>query len=918
MKSTAQLLVVAAFLGAASVSSAQSTGAYVNFESPQVNPMRLSADKTRLFVANTADNRLSIFDTTNPSNPILIKEIPVGLEPVSVNPRTNDEVWVVNRVSDSISIVSVSQGIVIDTIQAKDEPADVVFAGTPQRAFASIERSNQVRVYDVTTHAQVASLTLQAYGPRALAVSNDNTKVYAAFSTSGNRTTAIPKQQAPPQGPPTNPNLPPPPPVARIVDATDPTFNIPYTVLDHDVVEINANAPAVIRYFDRTGTVNLGIAVNPANGDLFVTNTDARNLIRFETNVRGHFIDNRVTRVTTGVSPVVTPFDLNPTLNYTILPNPSALATTLSQPAGIVFDPSGASMWVAAFGSDMVANVSTAGIVNLRIDIGSNRSGTVDSTQMRGPRGLALNAAAGKLYVQNRISNTISVVDTSLNLQIQEVPVGSFDPTPDAIREGRGFLYDAKLSGNGHASCAACHVDGETDMLAWDLGNPGGSLVTVVDPELGNSFQMHPMKGPMLTQHLHSLKNIGPFHWRGDKTTINDFNGAFDSLMGGTQIAAAAMQKFSNFVDTIQFQPNPNQNLNRTLPASLPGVAGNPAQGFVTYQQPPPAGCIVCHKNPTNYTSHIVPDPIPPQGIVAKAVPFRDYYRRVNFNPAPGAQNIQGFGFNHDGVAGPFPNVNLSAFLMCYDAGIAPIVGFTRTMTGANAVNAQLVNDVNLMIGQANINNSNLVVKGLLNGSQRGFVYNPSNGQFNSDKTGVGPFTFAQLQSSAQSGNAILTFTAVPVGSGTRIGVDRNLNGILDGDEAIVNYLTNYGSSTGACGPAQTMGANSLPFLGNSNFTFICANAPALSLGLCLATDAADVVGTPVLGVTLFVELNATESFVLNIESDASGVGFSPIAIPNDTNLNGRNYYAQSLWVSTCGAEGISASDALSVLLFEQ
>ena len=29
-------------------------------------------------------------------------EIPVGLEPVSVRARTNDEVWVVNEVSDSV------------------------------------------------------------------------------------------------------------------------------------------------------------------------------------------------------------------------------------------------------------------------------------------------------------------------------------------------------------------------------------------------------------------------------------------------------------------------------------------------------------------------------------------------------------------------------------------------------------------------------------------------------------------------------------------------------------------------------------------------------------------------------------------------------------------------------------------------
>src|SRR5215472_11191725 len=81
---------------------------YVNFEGKQTSPIRLSPDGTRLFAVNTPDARLSVFDVSQPSNPRLIAEIPVGIEPISVNPRNNDEAWVVNEVSDSISIVYVS------------------------------------------------------------------------------------------------------------------------------------------------------------------------------------------------------------------------------------------------------------------------------------------------------------------------------------------------------------------------------------------------------------------------------------------------------------------------------------------------------------------------------------------------------------------------------------------------------------------------------------------------------------------------------------------------------------------------------------------------------------------------------------------------------------------------------------------
>src|SRR5215216_5118944 len=117
---------------------------FINFEGSQTSPIRVSADGTRLFAVNTPDARLSVFDLVDPSHPTLIGEIPVGIEPVSVNPRTNDEVWVVNQVSDSISIVSVATGIVIDTLDVKDELADVVFAGLDSSlAFVSVSRSNE-------------------------------------------------------------------------------------------------------------------------------------------------------------------------------------------------------------------------------------------------------------------------------------------------------------------------------------------------------------------------------------------------------------------------------------------------------------------------------------------------------------------------------------------------------------------------------------------------------------------------------------------------------------------------------------------------------------------------------------------------------------------------------------------------------
>src|SRR5262249_61137134 len=81
--------------------------AFVNFESGHVRPLALSPDGTKLFAVNTPDNRLEIY-TVTASGLTLADEVPVGLEPVAVAVRTNSEAWVVNHLSDSVTVVAVA------------------------------------------------------------------------------------------------------------------------------------------------------------------------------------------------------------------------------------------------------------------------------------------------------------------------------------------------------------------------------------------------------------------------------------------------------------------------------------------------------------------------------------------------------------------------------------------------------------------------------------------------------------------------------------------------------------------------------------------------------------------------------------------------------------------------------------------
>ena len=783
---------------------------FVNFEGHQTRPVCLSPDGTRLFAVNTPDGRLSVFDISNPANPapVLIREIPVGIEPVSVNAVSNDEAWVVNEVSDSVSIVSVGSGIVTDTLLCKDEPADVVFAAG--RAWVTCSRNNTLRAFDLVSHAEVATLALQGLNPRSLAVSLDGSKVYAAFVLSGNRTTLLPATLAPPQPPPTNLALPAPPQVSLIVSADDSRLSPKPNMPDNDVAEINAASGTVLRYFTGVGTVNFAVAVRPVTGDLWVANTEARNLVRFEPNVKGHIVDHRVTKIVPTAVPTVMPFDLNPGIDYNLFPNNAAKLTALAQPTAIAFEANGLAFWVASFGSDRVAKIDAAtGTVLARIEIGPTSGAASDPAHKRGPRGLALQAATGRLYALNRISNTITVINTGAQLFLTEVAVGSFDPTPAVIRNGRGFLYDARLSGNGTQSCAVCHIDGDRDELSWDLGDPGGSMQTVTSPNPPplppgtQTYSMHPMKGPMTTQTLRGLVGVGPLHWRADRADFTAFNGAFAALLGGTTISAADMAAFRDFINTVVFEPNPNQNLDRTLPNSLPGQAGNPNTGRTTYtttQYQPGLTCNVCHALPSG-TNGVIISALALQESQAFKVPeLRNVYQKRFFVRSATTASLSGFGLTHDGtdpdlftflsrpVFGTFSSNttiknDLSAFVQCLDTGTAPATGYGRTANAATL--AASTADWTLLESQAFAGNIDFVLRGRFDGKRHGFRYRPATNDYVSDQAGLGPLTRAQLQTAITSGGAVLTLLGTPPGSGQRFGVDRNGNAIADSDEPL-------------------------------------------------------------------------------------------------------------------------------------
>ncbi len=590
---------------------------FVNWETPPVHPLDISPNRTTLAVAITADNRIDIFDVSAARAKFKYSVI-VGIDPVTVRFRNDQQLWVVNHISDSLSVIDLIEERVISTISTANEPTDIVFAGSPQKAYVSASEANQIQVFDpLNTTSSPINIDILGEDPRSLAVSIDGTKVYAAIYESGNKSTILaggiedantlsgvpnvtrlpetPYQgEAPPPNagaefnPPMTIGLPDPPQVGMIVkqnaqgqwmddNGQDWSAFISgeqsvasgrvagWHLLDHDIAIIDTSDQAVT-YIDGLMNIGMSLAVNPVSGNLSLVGTDATNEIRFEPVLKGKFIRVNIAMVDAQTQQVNIR-DLNAHLDYMNSQVSDELRDlSIGDPRGIIWSADGQRAYVSGMGSNNLVIVDANGE---RINSGK----TIELPA--GPTGMALDDVQNRLYIWNRFDSSLTTLDTASLTVITSLKV--FDPTPEAIKLGRPFFYDTHLSsGLGQIACASCHIDGRMDRLAWDLGDPAGEMADFDGNCQTNflpatdCFANHPMKGPMTTQTMQDIIEHEPFHWRADRAGIEAFNPAFVGLQGrGAELSASQMASYKGFLATIQIPPNPFRNIDNSLPTDV-------------------------------------------------------------------------------------------------------------------------------------------------------------------------------------------------------------------------------------------------------------------------------------------------------------------------------------------------------------
>ena len=673
---------------------------FVAFESGPVRPLALSRDGKRLFVANIPDSRVEIFAVTRDGLRHQAS-VAVGLEPVALALRGERELWVVNHLSDSVSVVDIGGEAphVMRTLLVGDEPRDIVFAGHDrERAFITTAHRGQRRTDPALAGVSGAgdpALTTPGLGradvwvfdtehlgddaggrpraivslfgdtPRALATSPDGATVYAAVFKSGNQTTTVSEGVVCPgfapgksctvagvefpggvAGPATDHTGAPAPEVGIIVKR-DPAsghwldglernwdnavrFNLP----DQDVFALDARSLRQTAVWAHVGTTLFNMLPNPRTGALYVSNLEARNDVRFEgpgvfghSTVQGHLAEARIS-VLSGAT--VRPRHLNKHIDYRVLPAPTGIAdASLATPLEMALSRDGSTLYVAAFGSSKVGVLDTAALEADTLDPLRDSAGYIEVSG-GGPGGLALDEDRHRLYVYTRFDDGVSVLDLNRRAEVEHRAL--HNPEPPAVVQGRRFLYDARLtSSNGEAACASCHIFGDNDELAWDLGNPDDAVTQSPLSILlaagaggfplpingtGNTKDFHPQKGPMTTQTLRGMINHGAMHWRGDRSngffgvdtratppfdsdlSFRNFIVAFPGLLGrADKLSPDEMAQFSAFALALTMPPNPQRNLDNSLtPAQARGRSfflG--CDGLDSFTGAPPAPDCVMH-----------------------------------------------------------------------------------------------------------------------------------------------------------------------------------------------------------------------------------------------------------------------------------------------------------------------------------
>jgi YVTN family beta-propeller protein len=417
----------------------------------------LSPDGARLYVLCQQSQEVRVLDAASYA---VIKNIAVGRVPrgISLSPD-GARLFVTNSWDDTLSIIDTNALVVVATWPVGAEPSSVVEDRQGKRLFIANRISNDVAVLDAQTGAEEKRL-LAGRGSSYLALSPDGTKLYATHVYPN----ASPHRTAP--------------------ESEITVIDVARAVV---VDRIPLHGIAGVFHMAFSGDGRLGV----------VAEYHPKNLVPLAHLEHGGAFEDTLTVFGADVGKTVeVPLD--------------ELERYASQPFGVAIAPDKSRIYVTSGGSEIVTVVdvprmlrfihahngpfvqdlsASANYVVARIAVGLN------------PRGLTLTRDGRRLFVANRLDDTISLIDTRTNRVTSTITLAG-PKTITALRHGEQTFYTARYSFQGQIGCANCHIDSSFDGIQWNL-EPDGFGRSIVDNKL-----------------LEGVKDTEPYKWTGTNPNI--------------------------------------------------------------------------------------------------------------------------------------------------------------------------------------------------------------------------------------------------------------------------------------------------------------------------------------------------------------------------------------------------------------
>jgi YVTN family beta-propeller protein len=262
-----------------------------------------------------------------------------------------------------------------------------------------------------------------------------------------------------------------------------------------------------------------------------------------------------------------------------------------ADPSGVAVDDRGGRAYVAAGGADcvsvvdlrrveeLVAEGSTAGAGPFADDLGASAQYVVGRVPTGpNPRELALSPDGARLYVCERLSDSIAVVDTGTLEVVGRVDLGG----PEELtieRRGERVFHRAAITFQGQFSCRSCHPDGHVDGLVYDFAIDG----------VGRNL--------LDNRSLLGIADTAPFKWNGKNKSLHEQCGPrFAKVL--TMADPFPDEQLDELVAYIESLPPPRR------PAGEPGAV---ARGRVLFERTvdrsgepiePGKRCTTCHNGP--------------------------------------------------------------------------------------------------------------------------------------------------------------------------------------------------------------------------------------------------------------------------------------------------------------------------------